>query len=416
VTHPEDWKHEQEMIRQRVSRETDDYLVEKRYIRKDGEVRHVVVAGEILELESPTSMIALAMALDITERKRAEEALRRSEETARALINATNESAALLSPYGTVLMANTTFARALGFEDTFAICGKNAFSLIPPDLSRARREHFELAQSSGSSVMFEDTRDGKHIQNTVYPILDENGHIQSVAVFGMDVTRQRRLEEDLKASGEELRQLARRVQEAREEERTAIARELHDQVGQTLTALKLDLSQLKKKLGSVEPGIALSLAVMDSLLDESAADVRRISSELRPGVLDDLGLEGAIEWHVDQLRQRSEIVFSLDLPAKRGTLDSSRSTVLYRVYQELITNVLRHAHATTVSISLSYERDRAVMVVSDDGRGIPAGHDRAPSSLGLVGIRERLNPFKGELHISGDTGKGTIARVVMPVA
>ncbi len=229
-----------------------------------------------------------------------------------------------------------------------------------------------------------------------------------------DISDRRRAEDELAESRENLRLLAQRVEQAREDERTTIARDLHDRVGQTLTALKFDLDRLRRSLVEPKPEVCSLLDGMLSLVDDSADDVRRISSELRPGALDDLGLAGAIDWQLDLTRTRSGVAFSFDWNDAECVLDNARSTALFRVFQELVTNVVRHASARTVNVTLRQEASACVLTVADDGCGIEERHITDRASVGIIGMRERLVPYGGDLHIEGVPGKGTTARVVMP--
>jgi len=231
----------------------------------------------------------------------------------------------------------------------------------------------------------------------------------------VDITDRKRAERELAESREELRSLAQRVEKAREDERTTIARELHDRVGQTLTALKLDIDRLKRTMAGGDARTSAVLSGMEMMVNDGEDDVRRISSELRPGALDDLGLEGAIEWQIDQLRPRTDIAFTFRRSEESCLADTARTTALFRVFQELVTNVVRHAGAEKADVSLQVENSACVLTVVDDGHGIDAAQVNDRHSLGIVGMRERLLPYGGELHIEGVPGKGTTARVIMPL-
>ncbi len=294
ITHPEDWTREQESIHRRLDGTATGYSFEKRYVRKDGALRDVIVVGEVVRLGLEESTLAVASVIDITERKQVER---------------------------------------------------------------------EVAESR-----------------------------------------------------ENLRLLARRVDEAREDERTRIARELHDRVGQTLMALKFDVDRLRKLAPHGDAGVTPLLDTMQSLLAEGADDVRRISSELRPGALDDLGLAGAIEWQLEQVRSRTGIDFRLTTgdACEFAQADAGRTVALFRVFQELVTNIVRHSGATRIDVRLKREDGECVLTVADNGCGIDMRRLAEHSSLGIVGMRERLLPYNGELHLQGAPGAGTVARVVMP--
>ncbi|MBN1856917.1 MAG: PAS domain S-box protein [Dehalococcoidia bacterium] len=237
---------------------------------------------------------------------------------------------------------------------------------------------------------------------TIAPILDA----RLLAERALAATR---------TSSEQMSHLAQRLEEVREEERTNLARELHDTAGQALTALKLDVGQIKKRLAQGTVPSSEELDTLDSVLDRTADDVRRISSQLRPGVLDDIGLEGAIEWQIDEIRKRSDIEFTVSLPEMPCWIDVAPRTALFRVFQELLTNVIRHAHARSVHVSLENVGDACVLTVTDDGSGADLELLENSQSLGIVGMRERLRLYGGVLHYHGATPQGTIARVVLPI-
>jgi len=219
---------------------------------------------------------------------------------------------------------------------------------------------------------------------------------------------------ELESARNQMSQLARRVEEVREDERTNLARELHDTAGQAITALKMDVIRLKSGLQSGNEPRAEDFDALANLLDRTADDIRRVSSELRPGALDDFGLGGAISWQMDALRSRTDLECNVAVPDEDGLLDDARRTALFRVFQELLTNVVRHANARKVDVALSYVNGMVVLEVSDDGRGVDARILESSRSLGVMGMRERLTPYRGELHYKTAPGSGTTATVTMP--
>ncbi len=221
--------------------------------------------------------------------------------------------------------------------------------------------------------------------------------------------------EELQRSAQQLRELTTHLEEARENERTGIARELHDQLGQALTALMMDLDALRPAAMTGE-GVPIDrIDRMAALLDEMVNDVRRISSDLRPGILDDLGLIAAIEWQLDQFQARSGIECRLVAKADDSTLDRPRSTALFRVFQELLTNVARHANAAHVWVGFVWENGNCILTVSDDGRGITEEQADSALSLGIIGIRERLRPLGGRVEFATRSPCGTTVTVTVPL-
>ena len=233
-----------------------------------------------------------------------------------------------------------------------------------------------------------------------------------------DITRRKQAEEQLRQSQQQLRALTTRLQEIREEERTRIARELHDELGQAMTGLKMDLAWVGKHLA--KPGESLPTAIgdkvveMTNLINGTIHSVRRISSELRPGLLDDLGLAAAIEWQAHDFEGRSGIACEVIVPANGVNLDRETYTAVFRIFQETLTNVARHAHATKVRVSMSQEDRRVILEVNDNGRGISASAVSDRRSLGLLGMRERAALFGGEVNFVGVAGRGTTVAVTIP--
>jgi len=211
----------------------------------------------------------------------------------------------------------------------------------------------------------------------------------------------------LQQSFGQLRALAARLQTVRDEERQRVAREIHDQLGQALTAIKIDMHSLIYK----QQREAESLF---ALIDQTMESVRRISTDLRPAVLDDLGLMEAIEWATQEFQSRTGTKVHLNLPQDDVVVDRELSTALFRILQETLTNVARHANATHVAVRLTREGGSLAMEVHDNGKGISGGQVTAGSSLGILGMRERASMLGGEFSISGAPGEGTSIRVRIP--
>jgi len=359
----------------------------------------------------------LALIEDVTGRKQAEAAMIKSEAKFRSLFEQSMDAIYIGTPEGKVTDVNPAWLKLFGYtrEDLPTL---NASTLYADPADRETFARRMLETGFVEDEVRYRKKDGTvfDCQRTQAAIRDKSGRVIAFQGVNRDVTERKRGERELAESREELRLLARRVEQAREEERTTIARELHDQVGQTFTALKLDIARLRQTLEHVRPEIVPLLDGMEAMAVAGTNDVRRISSELRPGALDDLGLAGAIGWQLDQLRQRTSIDFAFERGEVACDLDTGQTTALFRVFQELVTNVVRHAGAKTVRVSLGHEAGVCVLTVADDGRGIDAEHINDRHSLGIVGMRERLLPYGGELHFQSAPGRGTEVRVTLPSA
>jgi len=227
-------------------------------------------------------------------------------------------------------------------------------------------------------------------------------------------TERQRTEEQLRASRGQLRALSTHLQSIREEERTLIAREIHDELGQDLTGLKMDLSWLTKRLPGVQEELVKKAESMSELIDTTIQSVRRISTELRPGVLDDLGLTAAIEWQSQDFQGRTGVQCEFKSTLPEVDLDRDRSTAVFRILQETLTNVARHANATKVSIYLGKKDGSLVLIVEDNGKGALESEIYNPKSLGFLGMRERALVFGGKIEIRGVPEKGTTVVLSIP--
>ncbi|MGH2522597.1 MAG: histidine kinase, partial [Anaerolineales bacterium] len=217
-------------------------------------------------------------------------------------------------------------------------------------------------------------------------------------------------------SEEQLRRLSSYLQQVREDERTRIAREIHDELGQALTGLKMDVSWLKSRLGKRQTALLEKAEAMSHLIDTTVQSVRRISTDLRPGILDDLGLLAAIEWQLQDFQMRTGVECQLNTACEEMSLDGDAATALFRIFQETLTNVARHAQATRVEVLLEENEGHLLLQVRDNGKGLSAEKLETKSkTFGLTGIRERALLLSGEVAISGQPGQGTTVTVRVPL-
>ncbi len=214
---------------------------------------------------------------------------------------------------------------------------------------------------------------------------------------------------------QQLRDLASYLQTAREEERAYVAREIHDELGQMLTALKIDLSSLDQYLPEADPEVRERLLAMSDLVNETIRTVRRVATELRPGLLDDLGLVAALEWQAQDFEDRTGMTCEIQLPYEDMSLNQDLATTFFRIFQEALTNVARHARATRVQVSFERTPHNLTLTVQDDGVGITPAQIADPKSLGLIGIRERVRAWHGEASFHGIPDQGTSVVVRIPL-
>ena len=237
---------------------------------------------------------------------------------------------------------------------------------------------------------------------------------EKTANLTAELAERKQVEGKLRKSYEQLHQFAVHLQSAREEERSRIAREIHDELGQALTGLKFDISWIGKKLPEGTEELQDKTRSTAKLIDGTIQMVRRISTELRPGVLDRLGLAAAIEWQVQEFQNRTGIRCTLSPNFEDMRLDRDRATAVFRILQEALTNVARHANATSVNVSLGLESGNLMLEVRDNGEGIPESALLDSKSLGLLGMKERALAFGGRVNIVGNPGNGTRVIMVIP--
>jgi len=361
---------------------------------------------------------------DITERDRAQEALRRSEERFRSLIEHSHDAISLFGPDGAILYASPSTTLIMGYlpED---LRDRGALEFVRPDWQDAVRDRLaESLRNPGVGIPTEGYvrhKDGQwRFLEGVFTNLLHEPSVGAIVNNYRDITERKLTDENLRTSREQLRALSARLQSAREEEGSRIAREIHDELGGALTGLKWDLEGIEKVLsGAGNEGAFASvrekIPSMTGLIESTINTVRRISSELRPGVLDDLGLVAAIEWQAQQFQLRTGIPCECLADLDVVDWDRDRAIAMFRILQEILTNVIRHAQATRVVIELQEHHGHVELRVSDNGRGITEEEMRNTHSLGLLGMRERALLAGGEVSVSGEPGRGTTVIARVPV-
>jgi len=250
---------------------------------------------------------------------------------------------------------------------------------------------------------------------------DELSHLAQVfndmaAALELREVRDQEAKETLRRSRKQLRDLASYLQNVREQERTRIAREIHDDFGQSLTILKMDLSWLKKHIVQDQPPVQNKIDSMFKVIDASLQTLHTVSSELRPVILDDFGLESAIEWQAEEFQNRTSVRCRVDSSVADLDLAKEQSTAIFRIFQEILTNIMRHSGATEVDVRLQMNEDTLLLEVVDNGRGITEAEIGDSRSFGLLGIRERLYPWNGQVDFIGRLNKGTRVTVRVPIS
>ena len=438
LTHPDDVEQNMDFFQRALNREIDGYQVEKRFIHKAGHVVHAVLSCSMIYKDDGALDYFVVLVHDITDQKRAEVSLRESEVTLQSFF----DSASLMMGVVKVLADDIVHlsdnrATAEFFGTTpDAIRGRTARQLgVLPDILDLWVKRYHRCIANGTPVQFEyehggvdgKSDSGRILSATVACIGKGADGAARCSYVVEDVTKRRRDEALLRQAHESLerrvaertselvaatqraRILAQRVYEVQEDERRRLAQDLHDEIGQALTLLKLNLQQAQQAKAGPFPSAQLEecLAVSDQLL----AQVRNLALDLRPSLLDDLGLVPAVRWYVSRQAERAGWELQLTLYDGPLALTPAQSTACFRVVQEAVTNIARHAGAKCVSVTVGVNDGRIEVAVHDDGVGFDVNHARRLAqqgySMGLLGMEERISLVGGSLSIDSAAQRGT---------
>ena len=386
-------------------------LRERRMMHKD---------GTIIEVEASVKLIPdgrlLAIARDITERKRADQQLLKEKEISESIINSLpgvffirqvggkivrwNKQLEILSEYNAEEIGEL---KELGFVDE-----------KDKEMMRERVKGL-LAQGRSTSEFLAVTKNGKRIPFFLSSSVIQIEGKPCLMVIGIDISERKKAEEELRSANEQLHHLSAYLQNVREEERKGIAREIHDELGQQLTGLKMDIFWALQRTQNDKP-VYERLSAMEKQMDQMISTVRRISSELRPSVLDDLGLSEALDWQSTEFEKRYGIVTRFEWPSEEVVVGSGLVTGLFRIYQESLTNVARHANAKKVNASLTLADKTLILQITDDGIGFDTEIAANKGTFGLLGIRERTLMMDGHCIIHSAPGAGTTITISVPCA
>jgi PAS domain S-box-containing protein len=353
-------------------------------------------------------------------------ALRESEARFRSVFESATDAIVLADRHGIITSWNRSAQAIFGYEE-HEVLGKPLVILMPPR-HRFRHEdglaRYRDGTSEGAVIGRTLELQGLRKDGTEFPIELSVAVWQTAAgphFSGIirDITQRKRAEEELTSSYEQLRVLSMRLETIREHERGSVAHAIQEELGQALSSLRIDIDWLGKRIASphVSPHeLKQRLVAMSSLIDTAIAQARRISSDLRPGVLDESGLVAALEWHARQFQERTLIRCRVADETRGTMIDPATSAQLFRITEECLANVARHSGAHVVDVSLRRENGRIVLEVKDDGSGIPQRVFQSPSSLGLLGVRERSRLMGGEARIETRPTGGASVIVSVPVA
>ncbi len=399
------------------------------FVKKDGQPIDAIVSA-IGERDDKGDIIrSLAVSIDVTQRKLAEEALKQAKEELslysrdleRQVQKRTREISGILQNTPSVIYIKDKKGRYIlvnsRFEALFGISmdeigRKTDYDIFSNSIADALRQNDLKVLSENSSLQVEEQiplPDGVHTYLSVkFPVYDETGDSSGVCGISTDVTA-------LKKAQNQLRRLSAGIMESQEKERSAIARELHDELGQVLTALRMDSVWIMERIKEDFPKVSERALTMRNLIDETIEEVRSMAVRLRPGVLDTLGLVDALEWFTTDFERRTEITCVFE-QRRVPTVSNTLATAVYRIVQEALTNVARHAGANQVSVLLKAEEQQLMLNIVDNGRGFNSSELSESKGLGVAGMKERASLVRGRVLVQSSSGKGTQVHFQAPVA
>ena len=407
---------EKEYISERIGRVFSEGVsdAEANFLSKDGTKRFYYFTGVKLEFEEKPCLMGVG--IDISQLKKTEAELRISEQKYRLLFEWNPKPMWMLSlPAFSFIDVNNAAISHYGFtKDEF-------LSMDLKDLAPAEEvERFDqiikvgFQQVTDIGVWQHKKKNGDviFVEIMAHDIIYKEKPVR--LILANDVTEKIEAERELEQSNKTLRELTSHLQEVREEERRHIAREIHDELGQQLTVIKMDVSWIRKRTDVTNSAMLDKIKQLTQMLDETVNTVRKISSRLRPSLLDDLGLVAAMEWYLNDFKQRAGIDIIFNLPKYELELTDSINTCLFRILQESLTNVARHAGAKLVTVTLKEDVERITLTIKDDGKGYDADNSSGKRTLGITGMKERTAMIGGKYIINGNPGEGTIVSIEVP--
>ena len=385
-------------------------------ITKDG--RKIPYFFKTVMIEYEGGPCLLGNGIDITERKKAETELRASEQKYKLLFESNPLPMWMLTlPDYRFIDVNSVALLQYGYtKEEFLKLSPMDFR-PPKDLKKLKAlTSTEFRGVHHAGIWRHKKKDGTIIYvDIVTHDINHKGQMRRL-VLANNITERHAAEEKLKESYEAIRTLTGYLQNVREQERLNISREIHDELGQLLTVLKMDVSWLNKKIGGENSMVKEKLSEILNLVDTTVRSIRRIASELRPTLLDDLGLYAAMEWHLEEFERRSGIRRELVIPENELALSDSLKIGIFRIFQESLTNVARHSEAKNVNVSLLQKDNQLILTIRDNGIGFEQGPMATKKTLGLLGMKERSMMMGGVYNITSARGAGTTVTVIIPLS
>lgn len=394
------------------AKENGSYECEGWRIKKDGSQFWADIVITALYNKKNVLIGFLKITREVTERKNQEDKFK-------GLIETCPDAIIICNKNGNIEIINRQTELLFGFKRSELI-GNPVEILVPENNREKHRQHRKKYVQMPKTRPMGEILDlyAKKKDGSIFPVeislapLKINGNTWISAVI-RDITERKKLNDNLKKTNEDLRMLATKIQNVKEEERTAIAREIHDELGQRLTALKIDISWILKKMGKEKIEIRQKSDEILKMLDGTIKIIRKISADLRPSILDDLGLIEALKWYGIDFEKRTGIKVKFQSAIADFVLPNEIATGIFRIYQESLTNVARHADAKNVNANIGFTDSKITLTITDDGKGFDARKIAEKKTLGLLGIGERALLMGGECKIKSSPGQGTTVIVTI---
>jgi PAS domain S-box-containing protein len=387
-----------------------------------GFYRHEMYAVAVV-VGALVMLLAVVLFYRQTDESRASEtALQSAQARVGGIVDSAMDAIVSIDEPQRIVLFNPAAEKVFGWPRA-AVLGQPLDMLVPERFRAGHHGHIERFGRTGTTsrrmgeprVLYGLRANGEEFPLEASISQHKEGDRRLFTVILRDVTERVRAEEALRRSKEELRELALASDSVREQEKSRIARELHDELAQSLTALKMDVAWLRGHVPAGDAAVSGKLGDIEALLDGTVAATRRISADLRPLMLDDLGLVPAVEWLVQKFTERNAIPCELELGAPDLELRDPHASAVFRILQESLTNAARHARASRVKVSIGLSDGAVALRVRDDGRGFSPEDPRKPGSFGLMGLRERAYLLGGEVSIASEPGRGTTVEVRIPL-
>jgi PAS domain S-box-containing protein len=380
------------------------------------------IEASISQHREDTGQFFTVILRDVSTRVEVEAKLVGSEARMRGILDSAMDAIVTVDEAQKVVLFNAAAEAMFGCRRDVAI-GAPLAEFIPERFRGTHAEHVRrFGETNTVSRRMGETRvvsglrrDGEEfpIDASISQVDEIGGRIYTVIL--RDVSERVRTEAALRRSKDELRELGAAANDAREQEKSRIARELHDELAQSLTALQMDLAWCRDRVPEDQPATLARLSRMDALLDESIAATRRIAADLRPLMLDDLGLVPAVEWLTETFAERNRIPCELAVNGAELELPSAHATAVFRIVQESLANIGKHAHASRVKVEIERDGEELRLGIRDDGVGFSTQDPRKPDSFGLLGLRERASLLGGVASVASSPGQGTHVEVRLPL-